>query len=742
MKNIKFIERFSAPKRELFLKLLLSVALAIFWVVFLWNFWDRGVYALGINAAIFWLLLFGLFIFVLHKSGHYSRCDLCWIIPIALIMFSYALYDNPFLKIISLLVIPLAVGIFYNQAFLPDKKNRLWNFDFIFKIVARFFSFFREIGQTAKLYIGLVVPDDKTKERVVLRVILGLILFLVIAFTIFIPILSSADPIFAIKLQGIYDWFLKVIALSFVYKLLVFIFLSLLLFSVLAAWSKIFDYKEKEASGKNIDSIVSGIFLGGILVLYLLFLWVQLNHLWVGALPFDFKETENLVKSGFWQLLFLTAVNILIYFFTYKKTAPLVQRILTAFTIASLFLLVSAGYRMGLYVTYYGFSYEKFFASYTVIYCAILFIWLISKLFITKRANIVKFLIILFLWMYALISVFPVEQFILRANVALSDIKGSRIRLFELTMLSPDVLTLVKEYQKNGQLVNKESDWNPWIKRQEEEISNKLWYEKNLFNFLFKEEAIKNNNKDINLSEIQRQYEEINKKLFVVSGEFVCLPLKDENIPHNDLCVFGIKNSNSDYYRLQAPSDDKNNVVNKTRKGQKIEISGVLINEESDIYKTLGTIKVVGIKNLYTDEKDMESNLPESFKANYISFQNYGSNIFKAEEYPKLESWVENGQIECEETPAESSLPLRISKREINGKKYCIGASSGAAAGSVYTEYAYTTVMEDNVYLIQFVARYPGCDNYSEEEGAKCKKERENFNLDILVDQEIEKMKN
>ncbi|MDD2680842.1 MAG: hypothetical protein PHE20_01925 [Patescibacteria group bacterium] len=91
-----------------------------------------------------------------------------------------------------------------------------------------------------------------------------------------------------------------------------------------------------------------------------------------------------------------------------------------------------------------------------------------------------------------------------------------------------------------------------------------------------------------------------NDGLFTVTGEFICLPLKDESIPHNDLCVFGIKNSNSDYYRLQAPSDDKNNVVNKIKRGQEIEIIGELINEESSVYRTLGTINVTGIKYLYT----------------------------------------------------------------------------------------------------------------------------------------------
>lgn len=499
MKNFKFMAKLLAPQNELFLKMVLSSFLALFWVIFLWNFWNKGVYALGFNATVFCFLLLGLFIFVLYKSSHYSRHDLYWMIPISLIMLSYALYDNPFLKIVSLLVLPLALGIFYNQAFFPDKKDGLWNFSFVLKIIARFFSFLREIGKTAKLYLSWLIPTNKTKERIILRTILGLILFLIIAFTVFIPLLSSADPVFASKVQGIYDFFLNIISRSFVYKLLVFIILSLLFFSVLNAWSKLFDGQKQTEIDKKVDPIIAGIILGGILSLYLLFLWVQVNHLWLGALPFNFQETETLVKSGFWQLFFLTLLNILIYFFTYKKTILPVQRLLTAFTLASLLLLISAAYRMALYVTYYGFSYEKFFASYAVIYCAILFVWLTSKLFVAKRSNILKFLLTLFIWMYALLSVFPVEQFILRSNVALAGLKESRIRLFELSMLSPDVLGLVKEYQQHGLLTERTSylsredgevadknfDWNPWIKRQEEKIADKLWYEKNLFNLIY-----------------------------------------------------------------------------------------------------------------------------------------------------------------------------------------------------------------------------------------------------------------
>jgi len=495
MENIKSADKLS---KDLIWRLILSAAPAIFWVVFLWNFWKRGISILGFNATIFLFLFLGLSIWMLYKKGCYTKNDLLWIIPMVLATLSYSIYDNPFWKMTSLLVLPAMFVIFYNQAFLPDKKEKAWNSEFIYKIVVRFFSFLGKIGQTAALYINLIMPAGTTKKRVVARIIGGIILFLIIALTVFVPLLSSADAVFAEKTQVIYDWFLDIISLPFMYKLLACVALTILFFSVLAAWSKRFDYEEKETSNKKIDPIVSGIVLGGILCLYLLFLLLQVNHLWVGTLPFDFKETESLVKSGFWQLFFLSIINILIYFFTYKKTTLWVQRILAAFTIASLLLLVSAGYRMGLYVTYYGFSYEKFFASYTVIYCVILFVWLISRLFINKRSNIVKFLVVLFFWMYALVAVFPVEQFILRANVALAGIKESRIRLFELTMLSPDALPLVKKYKQQGLLKENagylsrekengavgEFDWNPWIERQEKEISDKLWYEKNLTNIM------------------------------------------------------------------------------------------------------------------------------------------------------------------------------------------------------------------------------------------------------------------
>ena len=127
MENNVSTERTPRISRNAAIRIIACAVLAIFWVVFLWNFWRKGVYALGFNAFIFLVLFLGLFVWVLRKEGHFGKNDLIWLIPFALIVLSFALYDNPFLKIFSLMVLPAGFAIFYNQAFLPDKESKYWD---------------------------------------------------------------------------------------------------------------------------------------------------------------------------------------------------------------------------------------------------------------------------------------------------------------------------------------------------------------------------------------------------------------------------------------------------------------------------------------------------------------------------------------------------------------------------------------------------------------------------------------
>ncbi len=484
--------------RDAAITMLWCLALSLFWVIFLWNFWTKDINALGLNAFIFLIFTLFLFIRVLYYKKHYEKKDLYWIIPVALITFGYLIYNNPFIKAVNILVYPASIILFMNFGFLKDKDKKYWDVKFISRIIFRFFNILGKVGEAFNRYFDVLSPKNNKGRRTAGRTVIGIILFLLIASTLVIPLLSSADPAFAAKVDVVYAWIGNIISVTFIYKVMFFIVLAIMLLAAILAWGRPFDYEEGKERDKMIDPIVTGIVLGGILTIYLLFLWVQVARLFVGQLPFDFKETESLVKSGFWQLFFLTGINTLIYFFTYRKTNKPVQNILVAFTAASFLLLISAGYRMALYAIYYGLSYEKFFASYTVIYCAILFVWLFVRMFMKRRADIFKFVVFLFIWMYAVIAIMPIEQIILRTNVALLRLPDSRIRLYELTMLSPDVLSLVKQYKGQGLLEEKviqleregeadqerNFDWQPWIEKQEKLIAEKKWYEKNITDFI------------------------------------------------------------------------------------------------------------------------------------------------------------------------------------------------------------------------------------------------------------------
>jgi len=114
---------------------------------------------------------------------------------------------------------------------------------------------------------------------------------------------------------------------------------------------------------------------------------------------------------------------------------------------------------------------------------------------------------------------------------------------------------------------------------------------------------------------------------------------------------------------------------------------------------------------------------PENLSAAYIS---------PVEWPPKIS--LSPGIFSCAETPAESSLPSRTLKRLVDNRLYCVEAVSEGAAGSVYTDYIYTTQKNDQLLSLKFVLRYPQCNNYEDPNKTNCQTEREAFDLDGVID--------
>lgn len=127
-----------------------------------------------------------------------------------------------------------------------------------------------------------------------------------------------------------------------------------------------------------------------------------------------------------------------------------------------------------------GLSYEKFYASYAVLYCAVLFVILLWSLIQQRRTEALYVTVTLFVWMFGIVSLLPVEQIVLRTNISLytSQRAKSEINLGDMTMLSSDVYGLV--IKNRERLGLKDSFWNRWIDGAAGTLREKEWYEMNL----------------------------------------------------------------------------------------------------------------------------------------------------------------------------------------------------------------------------------------------------------------------
>ena len=452
--------------------------LSLYWIMTMWGFFTKDVNALGWNLTVFIVALLLLYTFA-GRAERIGRRDYVWLIPLLLIALSYALYENQYVKIVNMLVLPLLFVSYFIITSTKHHEKVVWNTAWIRRMAERALGFVKQIEQSIFAITHALIPGGKTQSDLIKRIVIGLAILIFVSLLFFIPLLSDADSAFAEMMQGVQDFIANLIDPELLLKFGVFLILTVVALAGLFHWTKEEEFAVQKET-KHMDAVISGIVLGGILLLYVLFLFTQLQTLWVYELPEEFLSTERIVKSGFWQLFFLSGVNVFLYLLYYRRTSKHVQTILTVFMFASLLLLLSAAKRMGMYVFFYGFSYEKFFAAYTVIFSIFLFIRLIAALFQKEKTDIVRYLVTAFIWMYAVITVLPVEQMIFRANSALAARPDTRLDMDELMMLSGDVLNLGRERS----VAFPHSGWPLWVEEKAALADRKHFYEKTLTDLL------------------------------------------------------------------------------------------------------------------------------------------------------------------------------------------------------------------------------------------------------------------
>lgn len=95
---------------------------------------------------------------------------------------------------------------------------------------------------------------------------------------------------------------------------------------------------------------------------------------------------------------------------------------------------------------------------------------------------------------------------------------------------------------------------------------------------------------------------------------------------------------------------------------------------------------------------------------------------------------VLNEPFTCTEGGSETARAGQTLKRMVDDRTYCVTKVTEGAAGSIYTQYAYTFPRGSKTVIFTFSIRYSQCGNYSEPEKTECENLRTAFDLDGVID--------
>lgn len=125
------------------------------------------------------------------------------------------------------------------------------------------------------------------------------------------------------------------------------------------------------------------------------------------------------------------------------------------------------------------------------------------------------------------------------------------------------------------------------------------------------------------------------------------------------------------------------------------------------------------------DSAGMQFMYPESLPTTFIT----------ATDWPPRVEFVA-GKYSCKEGPLSASDgPITtLKKHTIGDREYCVATHSEGAAGSMYTNYEYTTLRGEAVVRVLFTLKFPQCLNYIEPNQSACKSEQNSFDIDGLAD--------
>lgn len=212
----------------------------------------------------------------------------------------------------------------------------------------------------------------KVKNNTISGIILA-----VIVLALLIPVLSSADPVFAKMLGGVVtpltDFFNRLASSDIrLDKIIAFLIVGTVALSLMVFFRSGRIAKEVKGLSWSMERSIFNIMTWSIAVVYLLFAFIQIKYLLLGAtLPDGITYSEYAV-SGFWQLIGISFVNIALMLVAphYRKgeSKGLYMALLWIIFLSSMVIWASSLFRLNIYIEVYGLTFMRILPLTFIVY--------------------------------------------------------------------------------------------------------------------------------------------------------------------------------------------------------------------------------------------------------------------------------------------------------------------------------------------------------------------------------------
>lgn len=388
-------------------------------------FWDKKP---GISVFIFVFACLLYLIYVLNKNKKIeNKKALILVIPILLLSSTYFIFNNALFNVLNTVVITVLGIIMCVYAC----KKKLNTPKFIRKCKDVFLGMLVHISDLLDCFKTKKEREENESLEKVKKVIKALFISLPIILVV-LALLMSADEIFQEIFDDVFinigelltgEGIIKFLSrMSFI--LITFLLCGGLIINLVKS-DTLFNGEDEETKKREIkfENLTINMILTILNIIYLIFSFIQISNLFMHTsnnLNFDYA---SYARQGFFQLMFVSFINFVILIIANvnkqekTKSQKIYNKIMSLLIMVfTIIIIISAFYRMNLYIETYGYTYLRIFVQFILITEILISIPIMIKL-LGAKIDLVKTSIVITCFMYLILNFMNINNFIARENI-------------------------------------------------------------------------------------------------------------------------------------------------------------------------------------------------------------------------------------------------------------------------------------------------------------------------------------